>query len=337
MGLSLELTAKREAGLLHEFRAAIDATSRHDLQAWGGRAVDVLCEVTIRRGKNFASLASRIGGFVSDEALGLLAALRRNEALTHLRVRGAAGAAGAQALGRDFTTLYETFNSNLRNRPGEAAPKVVAGVLGFLVGSGGVAGDGGIPDLDFLGGVGAHRSIFTHSIVSGIVVETLVLSFLDLSKTIYRNLPEEHDRFWEDLNAASDDVFAALTTGISLGIAHHLAVDATIDGDGTYKDLPVSISAEGHQAILVANALAEGGDAAIRASQEKVNEIEGKVFKSFREAADFAKRDRGWVIVRATDAQGFRVLRKVSRDAKPHLTTRSTAKRNSDARRHRGR
>ena len=321
--LSLQLTAKREATLLHEFRAAIDATSRRDLQAWGGRTVDVLGRVAVRQGKNFASLASRIGGFVSDEALGLLAALRRNDVLSHLRARGTAAAEGTQALGQDFVSLYKTFSSNLRNRPGEAAPKVVAGVLGFLVGSGGVGGDGGIPDLDFLGGVGAHRSILTHSVVSGIVVETLVLSFLDLSKTVYRNLSEEHDRFWEDLNAASDDVFAALTTGISLGIAHHLAIDATIDGDGTYKDLPVSIPAEGHQAILAANAVVEGGDAAKRALETKVDEIKGKVFNTFREAAEFAKRDRGWVIVRATEAQGFRVLRKVTREAKPPLTARS--------------
>lgn len=317
MALSLELASGRETRLLLEFRAAIDATSGRDLQAWGGRSVDVLGAVTIRRGKNVASLASRIGVFISDEALGLLAALRTGDAINHLRARGAAASAAAQALGRDFTRIYETLNSNLRNRPAETAPKVVAGVLGFLVGSGGTAGDGGIPDLDFLGGVGAHRSILTHSIVSGIVVETLVLSFLDLSKTIYRNLPEEHDRFWEDLNAASGDVFAALTTGVSLGISHHLAVDATIDGDGTYKDLPISIRAEAHQAILAVNAVAEGGDAAIRLSEQKVNEVEGKLFKSFREAADFAKRDTGWVIVRATDTQGFRVLRKAPRTTKP--------------------
>jgi len=313
MSPSLQLTTKRQATLLHEFHAAFEATSRRDLQEWGARTVDVLGSVAVRRGKNFALLASRIGGFVSDEALGLLAALERNDGLSHLRARGYAAAEGTQVLGQDFVLLSQTFSSSLYNRPGEAAPKVVAGILGFLVGSGGVDGDGGIPDLDFLGGIGAHRSIFTHSVVSGIVVETLVLSFLDLSKTVYRNLPEEHDRFWEDLNAASDDVFEALTIGISLGIAHHLAVDATIDGDGTYKDLPISIPAEGHQAILVANAVVEGGDAAKRALEAKVAEIEARVFGTFREAAEFAKRERGSVIVRATETQGFRVLRKVIR------------------------
>ncbi len=337
MNLILELTGDREAKLIHEFRAAIDATSRHDLQAWGGRTIDTLGEVTIRRGTNVGSLVSGGWEFATDETRGLLAALRRNNALAHLRERGAAAAKRAQALGRDFSILYGTFSSNLRNRPGQTAPKVVAGVLGFLVGSGGVDGDGGIPDLDFLGGVGAHRSILTHSIVSGIVIEALVLGFLDLSRTIYRNLPETHDRLWDELTAASDDVFAALTTGISLGIAYHLAVDATIDGGGTYKDLPVSIPIEGHQTILAANAVAEGVDAAVRGVERTISEIEGKVFKTFREAADVAKRDSGWVIVRATDAHGFRVLRKVPGAAKSHLTTRSTATRKSGAGRQGGR
>ena len=196
---------------------------------------------------------------------------------------------------------------------------------------------GGIPDLDFLGGIGAHRSIFTHSVVAGVIVETLVLGILDLSRTVYKNLPEDHDPLWEDLNNVSGDVFAALSTGLSAGIAYHLGVDATIDGEGTYKDFPVSLPEVGHQAILGANAAVEAVDATKRATEKTANEIVGKIFNTFREAADFAKRDRGWVIIRAADAQGFRVLRKVPRGGKPPLTARSRPTRNGSTQPQRGR
>ncbi len=337
MTVALQLSTTREARLLREFQAAIGATSAEDLKAWGGRTVSFLGEVTIRRGKNFGSLVSWIWDFLTKETEGLLKAIRQNETLPHLKVRATAAHDQAQALGRDFAALYDTLSSNLQSRPKETAPKLVAGVLGFLVGSGGVQGDGGVPDLDFLGGIGAHRSILTHSVIAGVIVETLVLGILDLSRTVYRNLPENHDPLWEDLNNVSGDVFAALSTGLSAGIAYHLGVDATIDGDGTYKDLPVSLPQVGHQAILGANAAVEAIDAWKRAAEKPSNEIEGKVFPTFREAADFAKRERGWVILRATDAQGFRVLRKVPREGTPPLTTRSRPTRNSGARPQRGR
>lgn len=337
MTVALQLTTTREEGLLREFRAAISATSAQDLKAWGGRTVSILGEVTIRRGKNFGTLVAWIWNFLTKETEGLLKAIRQGDTLLHLKARATAAHNQAQAIGRDFAALYDTLSSNLQNRPKETAPKLVAGVLGFLVGSGGVQGDGGVPDLDFLGGIGAHRSILTHSVVAGVIVETLVLGVLDLSRTIYKNLPENHDPLWEDLNNASGEVFAALSTGLSAGIAYHLGVDATIDGDGTYKDLPVSLPEGGHQAILGANAVVEGVDAAKRATEKTADEIEGKVFGTFREAAQFAKRDRGWVIVRAGDGQGFRVLRKVPREVKPPLTARSRPTRNGGARPQRGR
>lgn len=336
MTVALQLSTSREERLMREFGAAIGATSSQDLKAWGSRTASVLGEVTIRRGKNFGSLVAWIWDFLTKETEALLKAIRQDEALPHLKVRAAAAHDQAKAIGRDFASLYDTLSSNLQNRPKETAPKLVAGVLGFLVGSGGVQGDGGIPDLDFLGGIGAHRSILTHSVVAGVIVETLVLGVLDLSRTAYKNLPENHDPLWEDLNNASGEVFAALSTGLSAGIAYHLGVDATIDGDGTYKDLPVSLPETGHQAILGANAVVEGTDAAKRATERTSEEIEGKVFGTFREAAEFAKRGREWVIVRAGDGQGFRVLRKIPREGKPPLTARSRPMRNNSARPQRG-
>ncbi|HEX9398216.1 MAG TPA: hypothetical protein VF943_15910 [Burkholderiales bacterium] len=331
MTVALQLATTREERLLREFGTAISATSAQDMTAWGGRSVSILGEVTIRRGKNFGTLVAWIWNFLSKETEGLLKAIRQGDTLPHLNARATAAHDQALAIGRDFAALYDTLSSNLQNRPKETAPKLVAGVLGFLVGSGGVQGDGGVPDLDFLGGIGAHRSILTHSVVAGVIVETLVLGVLDLSRTVYKNLPENHDPLWEDLNNASGEVFAALSTGLSAGIAYHLGVDATIDGEGTYKDLPVSLPQVGHQAILGANAVIEGVDAAKRATETTANEIDGKVFGTFRDAAEFAKRDRGWVILRAGDGQGFRVLRKVPREGRPPQTAHPGPTRNRGA------
>jgi len=55
--------------------------------------------------------------------------------LTHLKERATAARDQALVLGRDFAALYDTLPSNIQNRPRETAPKLVAGVLGFLVGS----------------------------------------------------------------------------------------------------------------------------------------------------------------------------------------------------------
>lgn len=323
MTVALQLTATREQRLLQEFRAAISATSSQDLNAWGGRTVSILGEVTIRRGKNFGALLTRVWEFLTKETEGLLKAIRQGDTLPHLKARRAAANDQAHALGSDFKAIFDTLSSNLQNRPKETASKLVAGVFGFLVGSGGVQGDGGIPDLDLLGGIGAHRSIFTHSVIAGIVVETLILGIIDLSRTIHRNLPENHDPLWDELSSAGGEIFAVLSTGLSAGIAYHLGVDTTIDGGGTYKDLPFSLPDVGHQTILGANAAMEAIDVGKRATTKPSDEIEGKVFETFRDAAEFAKRERGWVIVRATDAQGFRVLRKVPRGGTPPLATGS--------------
>lgn len=323
MTLALELSKSSQSTLLQEFQAAIGATSSQDLTAWGGRTVRILGEVTIRRGKNFREVVVWIWDSLTKETQGLLGAIRQGNAVPHLGTRATAARAQAQKLGGDFTALFDALSSNLQNHPKETAPKLVAGVLGFLIGSGGVQGDGGVPDLDLLGGIGAHRSILTHSVISGIVVETLVLGILDLSRTVYRNLPENHDPLWEALNNASGEIFAALSTGLSAGIAYHLGVDATIDGDGTYKGLLIPLPEGGHDALAAANAAGEAIDAGERATRKTADEIEGKVFGTFREAAEFAKRERGWVIVRATDARGFRVLRKVPREGKPAFTTHS--------------
>ena len=114
-----------------------------------------------------------------------------------------------------------------------------------------------MPDLDFLLGIGAHRSILTHSILVGIIFEALLLSTLELALIVHEKLPEDHDPWWDDLKEKTDEITQAFISGVSSGIASHLAIDATIDGGGTYKDLPVPLPMIGHQTIMGVNAVTE--------------------------------------------------------------------------------
>ncbi len=111
---------------------------------------------------------------------------------------------------------------------------------------------------------GWHRSIFTHSIIAGIVVETSVLSLLDLVATVHNNLPEKHAEFWDQLLKHSTTTSKSFVTGASLGIASHLGIDTFIDGFTPYKDLPISLPMEVHQTLMGLNAGAEGLHAANR-------------------------------------------------------------------------
>ena len=51
-----------------------------------------------------------------------------------------------------------------------------------------VAHLGGAPDLDLVFGIGAHRSIFSHSILMGSALETAFLSLLRLVRLTHKNL-----------------------------------------------------------------------------------------------------------------------------------------------------
>ena len=118
--------------------------------------------------------------------------------------------------------------------------------------------DGGIPDLDIVfGGIGSHRSPFTHSIISAALVETMVFSTVRAANITYRYLPEGHDSFWDNIDKFGEWGHAS---GACTGIAYHLLIDGTLDGNKALTGLPFSMPMEGHNAFFVANATAEAID-----------------------------------------------------------------------------
>ncbi len=160
----------------------------------------------------------------------------------------------------------------LRNEPGKAAPAMLGALLGFGAASGGLDGNGGIPDLDLLLGIEAHRSLLTHSILAGIVVEGLILALADLAAEVHDKLPHERDALWDELARIGAPLAHHLAIGASAGLAYHLLVDAFIQ-PGAYHGLPFSMPMEGHQTILAANGLAEGAGASTRAQRNGSVEV----------------------------------------------------------------
>lgn len=261
---TFSIDQSRRARLIEEITVAVNGTPKRELQDWGSRIPVTMSKVTIRRCKNLGNMLVNLGTGAINEGSWAIRAFREGNLKEHMRGRGRAASESIKNAGLAANNVLRQLSSSLRKDPAQEIPKLAVGVIGFFAASGGVDGDGGVPDLDFLGGIGDHRSIFTHSVIAGAVIETLLVSITDLTKTVHRNLPDDHGPIWENLIAGNEKILKALSQGMSAGIAYHLGVDATIDGDGTYKDLPISLPQDVHQVIIGSNAVAEGVDAVKR-------------------------------------------------------------------------
>ena len=155
-----------------------------------------------------------------------------------------------------------------------------------------------------MAGIGAHRSILTHSMLAGVVAEGMLLAAADLASLVHSNLPKHHDPLWDKLAKAAAPLTEPLVAGASAGIAYHLLVDANIQ-PAAYHGLPFSMPMEGHQAIMDTNALAEGKDSVNRFRYQGTVEIihEGPVEKTTgRKVVDTVNKTAG----QATDyLKGF--------------------------------
>ena len=254
-----------EVGLFDELKLALSRTTADDLKAWSTDSVSRLPTITKRRIKNFGALVSGIGKAVGEEVGGGVNAWKKGEFATHLGQRTAAGIDTTLGFGKRTWRTLELVSKAVLDDPKKNAPGVLALALGFIAGSGGVDGNGGIPDTDIaMFGIGDHRSLFTHSIIAGIVVETSILALADLAGIVCDKLPAgQRSEFWEQISTAKDQIATQLSAGASAGIAYHLAVDATLQ-PAAYKDLPFSMPMEAHQMLFALNAAVEGLDAAER-------------------------------------------------------------------------
>ena len=257
--------ARQRQRVFDELKLALSLTTAEDLKAWGATSARLLPAIGKRRIRNFGALLCGLTRFTGRELGGVVKAWRRGNTLKHLGKRAEAGLNETIDFGKRAWVTVETIARAVSDNPRENAPGVLALALGFVAGSGGIDGNGGIPDTDIaLFGIGDHRSLLTHSIIAGVVAEGAILALADLAGIVCDKLPAgQRSSFWDTLSNTKEQIAGQLAIGTSAGIAYHLAVDATLQ-PAAYKDLPISMPMEGHQTLFAMNAVVEGGDAISR-------------------------------------------------------------------------
>ncbi len=251
----------RAERLTAEMGAALQALNRAQIVDWAADATRMTGRVFVRRGVGFGKVIANAGRGTVNEARDAVAAVRDGRLAEHGKERGKVLVEAASHISKRMRKRVTALAAMVRDPT--QLPEAVVTVVAALVSSGGVDANGGIPDLDLQFGIGAHRSIFTHSIIAGSVVEGSLYGIATLVGLTYRHLPGTHDPLWDAIDRNRDRFLTAVTVGASAGTAYHLLIDGTLQ-PGTYHDLPVHLPLEGHQAILVANASAEGIDVRVK-------------------------------------------------------------------------
>ena len=253
------LLAQRLAALTGELQVAWSRSDAGDLRRWGRETAADLGVVFSRRVANLGALAVKVVKGTVAEGHTAYTAYQLSNLSGHLesRVKGA---------GDSASRLYERASNDLgllgaalKERPGEVAPKLLTALITSLLVSGGPDGNGGAPDLDLMFGIGAHRSIFSHSILMGSALETTFLSLLRLVRLVHEKLPTGHDPGWDLLLRHANEVARGAIAGAGVGMANHLVVDGLLQ-PAAYHDLPMSAPMEVHQGILATNSIAEAQD-----------------------------------------------------------------------------
>jgi hypothetical protein len=247
--------------LVSELRYAYDTAPREVIATWCSKSTKRLGKVLLRRGKNLWRLGVGIVKGVHDESVSFVETVRCGESKAdHVKARLSVGkknlAEAARAARYSAGALYKALIEN----PREVGPNLLVAALAFQMAGGGVDGDGGVPDIDIaVFGIGGHRSILTHSVLSGAVIEASLFALVDIVAMTYEYLPPDCDEIWELILARSEQLSRTAVIGASLGIATHLAADSILQ-PGSYRDLPFSAPHEIHSAIAGVNSSMEGID-----------------------------------------------------------------------------
>lgn len=252
---------RRRNALMCELRHALCEMRDRELREWALKVPLTAAEVSLRRGRNAKATVWAVGRWIRDEGKMAWEARGEKGLMSHLKRRTKDGVTQTRDLALSAQGILVDYGKRVKADPRSEAPALVIGVIAFLAASGGLDGDGGIPDLDLLGGIGAHRSLLTHTIVAGIVVETLARSAADLTARIHGHLPDPHDSLWDILSRGDSNVVEALCSGVSLGLSYHFAVDATADAGGAYAALRGTVAPAVDDLIQAGNASVEGNDA----------------------------------------------------------------------------
>jgi hypothetical protein len=264
-----KLSNIRAKKLYEEFKYAWDRTSSQEKKDWALDVGIVFGKVISRKGKGLIKAIGNLGRNVFKEGKDFTIAVYNKKGTEHVVSMRDATVKSIKSRAKTSYKVVKNIITLLKTNPKEAAPTLFLGFVGFLFGSGGLDANGGIPDLDIVaGGIGNHRSIFFHSVISAAVLETIVYSSVKAINIMHSKLPVEHDQFW-DAVISKTDWAEAFVTGACTGIAYHLLIDGTIQGNKAYVNLPFSMPLDGHNTIFVTNAAME----AIDLDKKKVKDI----------------------------------------------------------------
>lgn len=164
------------------------------------------------------------------------------------------------AFGKDLPQKGYQFYKYFRSLDGEDKVELIVSIflfgLVFFAAGGGTDMEGGIPDMDIaMGGIGFHRSIFTHSIVSGLGMEITARFIILIIERFYQYLPAVHSKFWDKLYRIIEGSKETTIAAMWLGIGTHLLKDTgLIFGNAKpYVELTNGMSMSSHQGIFAAN------------------------------------------------------------------------------------
>lgn len=244
-----------------ELTQALAKASMEDLAALGLTSGKDFANAVSRRAISIVSLLVAFHKGVFSESEMLVRAAISERAITHVSERLSLAKNTVTAAVSNGATALSDLYDELASNPQSAVPKLFVLVATSLLASGGLDGDGGAPDLDIpLMGIGEHRSIFTHSILMGSLLETAVLLLTRAIVTVHAKLPEIHDPLWDEILIHSDQLLSAAGKGASIGLAYHLFVDAFVQ-PAPYHGMPMSAPIEVHQTVMAANAAGEASAA----------------------------------------------------------------------------
>jgi hypothetical protein len=171
-----------------------------------------------------------------------------------------AGRATLAAMPGQVVTAITEFGRLSRAEQADEVAQLILTWVVFYASAGGADLEGGLPDLDIaLAGMGAHRTIFTHSILLGLGVETGLRFALAMIDALVDRMPATRHPVWSQIAGASRRLTDRSATAVWAGIGLHLIKDAgllTFAATKPVVHLPVHLSMAGHKLFLAANGAA---------------------------------------------------------------------------------
>jgi hypothetical protein len=208
-------------------------------------------------GKVFDSTKNKINLYREN---GFKNELRSDSKYLYSAIEGTPGK--LENFSRKTKTQFERFNEEFLKKSKEEKINLMASglmsIFIFYASAGGKDFEGGIPDLDLELGIGYHRNIFSHSIISGFVVEFLMRAGVEILSKSHSNLPDFHHKFWDHINNFIEENQELAIGSMWAGISIHLLQDANLTEATTkpYTGIPFEMSMEAHQGLYTANGTA---------------------------------------------------------------------------------